>query len=114
MTADDKYFLRKKESLLQPIELILSIKKEHILDILQHFWNLNQILNIWKKKWTLIAQVFQNLRIANNAVRWMSKNKTHLDGQHAKKAQTLLKSARLHCCHIFYDSLKNCTVKCLS
>ena len=35
--------------------------KKHVLDFLFHWWNLHQILNIFKKKKILIANVFPKL-----------------------------------------------------
>ena len=85
----------------------LSKKKDIFLIFLLHFWNLNQISNILKKKMTLIVYVFPKLRTEKDVVRKMSKNprsRAPFDSQHAKVCQTLLESARHHFYHI-YSSL---------
>ena len=42
---------------------------KYFLNLFLHFLNLDSILKIFKKKMTLIADVFLNLRTAKNAVR---------------------------------------------
>ena len=49
-------------------EAIISETK-NIFSFFLHFLNLESILNILKKKMTLIADVFLNLRTLKNAVR---------------------------------------------
>ena len=41
--------------------------------VLLHFWNLDSILIIFKRKMTLIADRFLNLRTLKNVVRYMFK-----------------------------------------
>ena len=58
-----------------------------------HFRNVHEILNICKKKMTLIADLFPKLRAPKNVVRYMSKKscfKGPFDWQHGKRVQTLL------------------------
>ena len=53
---------------------------------------------------TLIADLFPNLRIPENVVRYMSKKsrfKGPFDTQHGKRVQTQLQSAQQHCHHIY-------------
>ena len=56
-----------------------------------------------KKRMTLIADLFPNLRTPKNAVRCKSKKsrfKGPFDKQHGKRVQTLLRSERQHRYHI--------------
>ena len=48
-------------------------KKKTFLNFFLHFRNLDLILNIFRKKMTLIADVFSILRTPKYLVRWMSK-----------------------------------------
>ena len=43
----------------------ISTKTGKILDIFLHFWNLHQILNIFKKQMSLIATYFRNYKLQN-------------------------------------------------
>ena len=47
----------------------LSKKKKVALHVFSIFWNLDWILNIYKKNMTLIGDVFLNLRTSENLVR---------------------------------------------
>ena len=67
------------------------------------FRNLHEILNIWRKKMTLIADLFAKLRTPKNVVRYLSKKsrfKGPFDRQHGKRVQTLLQSEPQHRYHI--------------
>ena len=67
-----------------------------ILDVLFYFWNLHQILNIFKKKKIVIANVFPKLQTLKYLVRPLSKKlrlRTSFESQHVKGLQTLVKSA---------------------
>ena len=60
-------------------------------------------MNIFKKKMTLIADLFPKLRTPENVVRYMSKKsrfKGPFDRQHGKLVQTLFRSGKQHCYHI--------------
>ena len=50
LTANGKYLVQGCENLRLPIQMQLSQKRKSFLNFLFHFWNLNQILNILKKK----------------------------------------------------------------
>ena len=50
LTANGKYLVQDCENLRLPIQMQLSQKRKSFLNFLFHFWNLNQILNILKKK----------------------------------------------------------------
>ena len=61
-----------------------------------HFWNLQQILDILKKKMIVIATLFRKLQTVKDLVRPLSKKhrfRTPFDSQHVKGSQTLVKSA---------------------
>ena len=71
--------------------------------MLLHFWNVDQILNIFKKKMTLIADLFPILRTLKNVVKQISKSsgfRGPFDKQHGKPDQTLLKSEQHHLYYI--------------
>ena len=52
LTTDNKVYLHRK-NLPQPIQMQLSKKKKLFLNLLLHFWNLNQLLNFLKKNMVL-------------------------------------------------------------
>ena len=54
LTADDKYSILKRDNFMQPTQRQLSLRK---------------ILNIFKKKMTLISDVFPKLRTPKNVVK---------------------------------------------
>ena len=73
------------------------------LNYFLHFRNLDEILNICKKKMTFIADLFAKLRSPKNLVRYMSKKsrfKGLFDRQHGKRVQTLFRSEPQHRYHI--------------
>ena len=68
-----------------------------------HFPNLHEILNIFKKKMTFIADLFPKLRTPKDVVRYFSKKsrwKGTFDRQHGKRVQTLLRSESQYLYHI--------------
>ena len=75
LTADDKYSLLNSSNLLQHFQIQLSEKRKIFSKFFSwHFLNLESILNIFRKKTALKADVFLNLRNPKNVVRYMSKN----------------------------------------
>ena len=94
LTADNKYFLCNSENFPQPIQMQFIKNKKHFLNFLLYFWDLYPILNILKKKITLIAYTFTKILTANNFFRLMSKKhpfRTSFHSQHVKVSQTLVK-----------------------
>ena len=80
------------------------LKNEKLfLEFFLHFPNLHEILNIFKKKMTFIADLFPKLRTPKDVVRYLSK-KSRFKGtfarQHGKRVQTLLRSEPQHRYHI--------------
>ena len=73
LTADDKFSLLNRGRLLQHVRMQLSQNLKNFTEFFFFFFfnfpNLYSILNILKKKVTLIADVFLNLRALNNVVR---------------------------------------------
>ena len=68
-----------------------------------HFRNLHEILNIFKKKMTFIADLFPKLRTPKDVVGYLSKKsrfKGPFDWQHGKRVQTLLRSETQYRYHI--------------
>ena len=71
-------------------------------------------MNIFKKKMTLIAEVFPKLRTRKNLVRSMSKKsrfKGSFGKQHGKRAQTLLKFSWQSLYHIYWSLWTQLTCK---
>ena len=71
-------------------------------------------MHIFKKKITLIAEVFPKLRTRKNLVRSMSKKsrfKGSFGKQHGKRAQTLLKFAWQNLYHIYWSLWRQLTFK---
>ena len=69
-----------------------------------HFWNFQQILNIFQKKKVVEGIVFPKLQNLKDFVRphfRKSHFRTSFDSKHVKRSQTLVKSAWLHFYHIF-------------
>ena len=80
--------------------------EKYFVNFFLHFLNLESILNILKKKMSLIADVFLNLQTPKYVVREMSKKpcfRRPLDKWHGKRAETLLKSERQHLYHIYWS-----------
>ena len=78
--------------------------KKHFLGFLFHLWNLHQILNIFRKKKIIIANVFPKLTTVQSLVTPLTIQrllKTSFDSQHVKRFQTLVKSSWKHFYHIF-------------
>ena len=68
------------------------------LNLLFHFWNLHQILNILKKKMMVLANAFRTLQTAKNLVTPLCKKRrlgTRLDSRHVKVSGIF---ANLHEC----------------
>ena len=75
-----------------------------LLSFLFHLWNLNDILNIFKKKKIIIANVFPKLQTVKCLGRPLHKKRrfrTSVDSQHVKRYQTLSKSVWKYFYHIF-------------
>ena len=73
--------------------------KKDSISFLFHLWNLHQILNIFKKKKIVIANVFPKLTTVEESVMPLTFQrclKTSFDSQHVKRFQTLLKSSWEH------------------
>ena len=84
-------------------------KEKCFLDFFWHFGNLVSILNIFKKKMTLIADLFLNSRTPKVVVRQMSKKSSFrgsLDNWHDKKTEKLFKSERQQLYHIYWSLWK--------
>ena len=60
-TADDKYSFLNRDTLRQPIQMQLSQKQKAFSEFVPAFWDLNYIFNIFKRKMTLVADVFAKL-----------------------------------------------------
>ena len=69
LTARDKYPLRDRNNLTQPIQMLLFEKEKNLSPFLLHFWNLHEILNISQKKKTPIADEFPKLWTPKNVLK---------------------------------------------
>ena len=70
--------------------------QKYFLRFLFHLWNLYQILNIFKKKKIVIANVFPKLQNVKDLVRSLTEKRrviTSFDSQHVIRSQTLVKSS---------------------
>ena len=78
--------------------------KKYFPGFLFHLWNLHQTLNILKKKYLLIANVFPKLAKVQclfTPLTIQRRLKTSFDSQHVKRFQTLVKSSWEIFYHIF-------------
>ena len=69
---------------------------KHFLNSLFHLWTLHQILNLFKKKMIVIANVFSKLQTVKNLVKPLSRKRrfrTSFDSQRVNGWKTLVKSA---------------------
>ena len=79
--------------------------KRVFVNFLLHFWNVHEILNIFKKRMTLIADVFPKLPSPKKGIALMSEKsrfRMPFHKQHGKRAQTLLQSGRHYLYHIYW------------
>ena len=71
-----------------------------------HLWNLHQILNIFKKKMIVIANVFPKLQTVKYLVKPLSRKvrfRTSFDSQRGNGYETVVKSAWEHFYEIFWS-----------
>ena len=79
------------------------LKTKIFLKFLFHLWNLHIIVNIFKKRKIVTANVFPKLQSVKDLARPLSKKRrftTSFDSQQVKGSQTLVKSAWEHFYHI--------------
>ena len=69
LIARHKFSLLNRDKLTQPIDIQLSKQQNRFSEFFLDLWNVHKILHIFKKRMTLIADVFPKLRIAKNVVR---------------------------------------------
>ena len=92
-------------------------KKKLFLTFLFHFSNLDQILNIFKQKIMVVANVFPKLKTGKNLLGPFSKKRrfrTRFDSQHVKASQILAKSPWKRFYHVVYHSQPSSSRECLS
>ena len=81
------------------------LKNEKLfLKFLFHFWNLDQMLKILKKRMIVRANVFPKLHTVKIFLTPLSEKrcfKTRFESQHVKASQILVKSQWEHFCHVF-------------
>ena len=104
MGAVDTCSLPHRDNLVEPIHMQLSQKLKTFCSFVLHFRNLSEILDIFRKKMTLIAYLFLRIRPAKNVVRYMCKKsclRLTFEKEHGKLGSTLLKFERQHLYHIY-------------
>ena len=69
LTADNNYSVLNRDNLYNIFRYNYITNEKYFLDFFLHFLSLDSILNSSKKKMTLIADVFLNLRTPKNVVR---------------------------------------------
>ena len=74
MCAIDKCSLPHRHNIMEPIHIQISQKLETFCSFVLHFRNLGYILDIFRKKMTVMAYLFLRLRSAKNLVRYMCKS----------------------------------------
>ena len=108
LTTDGKYPVQGCENLQLPFQMHLLEKRKKFLNFFFfHYWNLHQILNIFKKKMIVIAHVFPKLQTVENLVRPFSKKRrfrTRFDSEHVKASQIVAKSPWESFYHVFHHS----------
>ena len=88
---------------LLTLAIILKTKKNFSISLFPWF-NIHQILNIFKKNKIVIANVFSKWQTVKDLVGLLSKKRrftTSFDSQHVKGSQTIVKSKWEHFCQIF-------------
>ena len=106
LSAVDKYSVLNRDNLIQPIQMQLSQKHKTFFGFFSAF--LKSCLNFqhFKKRMTLIPDLFLRLRTQKNVVRLMSKElrfRRPFEKQDAKRAQILLKFQRQQLYHIYWS-----------
>ena len=66
LNTDDEYSVLNTDNLKQPIQMQLYKKVKRFC---LRFWNLYQVLDILKKRLTLIAYVFSKIRTTKDVIR---------------------------------------------
>ena len=61
LTAEYMYSDRNMDTFTQQVQTPLSLKQKSFFDFLLRFWNLHEMENIFKKKESLLAEVFPKL-----------------------------------------------------
>ena len=102
--------------LLRIVRICRSLFKRNYLDnekvfskFLFLFWNLHQILNIFKKKKIVIAKLLPNLQTVKNFVTGLSKCcrlRNSFESQHVKGSKIIVKSPSKLFYHIFLSLLE--------
>ena len=97
--------LPNRYNLMQPIHMQLSQKLKTFCSFILHFRNFLYILDIFRKKMTLIAYLFPRLRPAKNVVRYMSKSPAsdYPSKRNMVKGSQLCLNPRESTCSIFID-----------
>ena len=114
MSAVDKCSLPNRDNLMQPIHMQVSQKIKVFHNFLLHFQNLVSILNIFKKKMTLIAYLFVRLPPAKNVVRYISKKsrfRLTFEKEHGNRVSTLFKFERQSLYHIYCSTRRQFSCK---
>ena len=93
LPADRKYSHHRWDKLPQQVQTLLSQKQKTFFEFLLHFWNLDKILLISKKKIGFIAWIFWKLFTTTNGVPSMPLSscfRTPFTSKRVDASQTLL------------------------
>ena len=104
LIVDGKYSLVNTDNLKQPLHMQLDQKPKTFAEFFFAFLKSTSNFEHFRKKGNLIANVFPKLRTPKNMVTSMSKKsrfRGSLERQHGNRAQTFLKFAWQHLCHIY-------------
>ena len=110
LSADAKYRVQYCENFQLPIEMQVSEQRKTLSNFLFHFWNLDHILNILKKKMMVIVNVFPKLQTVKNLVTPLCKKRrfrTCSDSTHVIVSGILAKSPWECFYHVFSSILRN-------
>ena len=92
------------DNLIQPIHMLLFQKLKTFCSFIFHFQNLGSIVDIFRKKMTLLVDLFLRLRPAKNVVRYMCKKSRFRSSflkEHGELVSPLFKFERQHLYHIY-------------
>ena len=104
LSAEAKYSIEDLENLPLQIQMQLYDNWKTFSEFLFHLWNLDNILNILKKKLVVIANVFPQLMTLKKFLRPLCKKSrfgTPFDSQHVEAPQILAKFPWERFYHVF-------------
>ena len=116
LSAEAKYSIEDLENLPLQIQMQLYDNWKTFSEFWFYLWNLDNILNILKKKLVVIADVFPQLMTLKKFLRPLCKKSrfgTRFDSQHVEAPQILAKFPWERFYHVFHHSDESWFGKCL-